>query len=394
MITKFKVKNFRSIKEELVLDFSKLSKEKFGEEFIQPVNKENILNMISLIGINGSGKSNVINALTMFSKLVLNSHNHNIDTKLPYFNFSGCDEPTEFSLDFYQKNKKYEYFISYINENIISEKLYSYESAKPSKVFERELDKFSFGGFFSPLKKFEEEINNKVLMVSRGSQRNNETCKEVYSFFSRITNLNKFISSEKPDFDLLKEKVNMDLLKTKLEFADFSICDIETIESIKEVVVFTHGDGKFEQKIEKQTFTDLILHHSCNDKNPMKLNFVAESTGTRNFITIFYNLLKLKEDSIILFDEIENSLNLEIIEFIINEFKLSTHQLIFSTHFADILNLLRADQIKLIIKENSITYLDELYDYVKENDKIRKNYGDYYKVGVFGGQPNVIKESK
>lgn len=37
-----------------------------------------------------------------------------------------------------------------------------------------------------------------------------------------------------------------------------------------------------------------------------------------------------------------------------------------------------------------VTYVTRLH--IKDNTKINKNYGDYYKEGVLGGFPNVYKE--
>ena len=109
---------------------------------------------------------------------------------------------------------------------------------------------------------------------------------------------------------------------------------------------------------------------------------------------IFYNLLKLSKDSLILFDEIENSFNIEIVEFILNYFSKSKDgsQLLFTTHQPDILNLLRSDQINIIEKEDSVSKIINLHSIVRNNPKINKNYGDYYREGVLGGFPNVYKE--
>ena len=43
-------------------------------------------------------------------------------------------------------------------------------------------------------------------------------------------------------------------------------------------------------------------------------------------------------------------------------------------------------------KENSVSKIVNLHNIVKNNSKINKNYGDYYRSGVLGGFPNVYKE--
>ena len=95
-----------------------------------------------------------------------------------------------------------------------------------------------------------------------------------------------------------------------------------------------------------------------------------------------------------LYDEIETSFNIEIVEFIIRHFanNKTNSQLLFTTHQPEILNYLRSDQINIIEKKNCVSEIVNLHSIVKDNPKINKNYGDYYREGVLGGFPNVYKE--
>ena len=148
------------------------------------------------------------------------------------------------------------------------------------------------------------------------------------------------------------------------------------------------------QNITEKEKMDLNLIHTHKNKN-IKINFMAESSGTQKFILMFYNLLKLRKDSIIIYDEIETSYNIELIEFIINYFakRDNNSQLLFTTHQPEILNYLRSDQIKIIEKKDSVSKIINLHDITKNNPKINKNYGEYYKEGILGGTPNVYKEN-
>ena len=152
-------------------------------------------------------------------------------------------------------------------------------------------------------------------------------------------------------------------------------------------------DSITRENIEEEDVMNLLLIHKHKNKD-LKINFIAESSGTQKFILIFYNLLKLSKDSIILYDEIENSFNIEIVEFIINYFanNKTNSQLIFTTHQPEILNYLRSDQINIIDKKDSTSEIVILHSIVRDNTKINKNYGDYYKEGVLGGVPSVYKE--
>ncbi|MFW6286187.1 MAG: AAA family ATPase [Nanoarchaeota archaeon] len=173
--------------------------------------------------------------------------------------------------------------------------------------------------------------------------------------------------------------------------------DLELVKSrLKNITSITiKNDSITRENINEQNVTNLLLLHKHEDKN-LKIDFNTESSGTQKFILIFYNLLKLARDSIILYDEIETSFNIEIVEFIINHFanNKTNSQLIFTTHQPEILNYLRSDQINVIEKRDSTSEIVTLHSIVKDNTKINKNYGDYYKEGVLGGFPNVYRELK
>ncbi len=333
--------------------------------------------------------------------MVLNSHAHNVNTNINYFPFLNYDgKPIEFEINFIAENKKYSYGFSYTNKEIITEFLEVHESQKPTRVFfrdEKDLEnRFKINERYkSELKPLSYNVISQTLMVSRAVQLNSKILKPVFDFFNRIVDIQNLFNAP-VDFSLLEDKKQKESLLDKLSYADFSVYDLELVkEKIKQVSLLEINVGNkpdIKKNIQEIDISNLLLFHE-NDKKNIKVKFNFESTGTQKFILIFYNLLKLSEDSIILFDEIENSFNIEIVEYIIKYFnKSKSNQLLFTTHQPDILNYLRSDQINIIEKKNSVSEIINLHKIVKNNPKINKNYGDYYREGVLGGFPNVYKE--
>ena len=403
MIIDFKIKNFGSFKGSSLLDFRKKSKEKKELGFVTEKSSESLLTSLALVGVNGSGKTTLLKGLHFMKLMVLQSQDHNVNTDILYDHFRNNKKPIKFEIKFIQKGKKYFYGFSYTNEKIEEEFAYVYETAKSKKIFTRTKSKFDFGrDYEKDLKEKSEYVIPKTLMVSRSVQLNSKTLKPIFDFFEKI-HMTNFFPQNVPSFSLLKdEKPKKDLLR-KLYSADLSIEGLELVKlkgksmSLiplpEDLASEKKSEVVFQKKMVDEEIDQLVLLHKNGNKR-FKIDFSAESSGTKKFIWFFYALLDLSESSVILYDEIENSLNVEIIRFILDCFKKnkSTHQLIFTTHQPDVLNHLRSDQIKIIDKEDSESKILELYDIVKSNEKINKNYGDYYKEGVLGGFPNVYNE--
>jgi uncharacterized protein len=402
MIINFKIKNFNSYKEEQTLDFERKSKEQTGNKFVHKQNNLDLLKVVGLVGVNGSGKTSLLKGLDFMKSMVLDSQKHNVDSNITYSPFStNSKKPIEFEITFISENKKYIYGFSYTNKKILKEFAKVYETQKPIEIFSRDeenLDnnRFEFHDRYKKeLKTLSYNVIPQTLMLSRAVQLNSKVLKPLYDFFTNIFIINSLFNVPAIDFVSLKDRKLKEELLNKLSFADFSIKDLELVKGVHKNIELIQIDGKetINPKITNKEITELNLIHTHKNEK-LKVNFVAESSGTQKFILIFYNLLRLKKESIILYDEIENSFNIELIEFIINYFSKNKNrsQLLFTTHQSEILNYLRSDQIKIIEKEDSVSKIINLHNIIRNNSKINKNYGDYYREGVLGGFPNVYKE--
>ena len=400
MLLEFKFSNYISYKEETVVSFEKRSKESFGKDNIIEQNGHKVLNAHCFVGVNGSGKSVFCEALVFMAKMVLNSSNHNRHTKIRHPRFAGSKprKPIKFEITFLSNGKKYIYGFTYIHDRIISEFTKVYESQKATTLFSRKFN-FKINNYIytitknkASLKEIKKQVIPQTLFLSRAVQLNSKELIPVFEFFTRL-------GSQKIDidnfFDILQDSKIKDKFLDILSYADLSINDFElivdTTKNDNQVSAqATLNDGTVQNLPVIATNYSLLLSHKTS-KSSFKINFNAESTGTQKFIHVFIALLNTRDDEIIIFDEIETSWNLEIVKFTLDYIKSEKPncQLIFTTHQPEIINWLRSDQIHIVEKEDSVSRITNLHSIISSNSKINKNYGDYYREGVLGGQPKV-----
>lgn len=115
--------------------------------------------------------------------------------------------------------------------------------------------------------------------------------------------------------------------------------------------------------------------------NSFKLRYNSISTATKKLCGIATNFYKAtKKGGVFLIDELDNSLNKNISDFIIKlystKIKNSTSQIIFTTNNADVLSGLRRDQIFIIEKNNQINSVVKYLNFIdkKTNKRSRKDW--------------------
>ena len=134
MIINFKIKNYNSYKGKQILNFEKKSKEQASSKFINKQANLELLKVISLVGVNGSGKTSLLEGLNFMKEMVLNSQKHNVDTNIRYSPFlNNIGKPIEFEITFISENKKYIYGFSYTNKKILKEFAIVYETQKSTE---------------------------------------------------------------------------------------------------------------------------------------------------------------------------------------------------------------------------------------------------------------------
>lgn len=393
MVLEIRLSNFFSIKEEIVLDLTAgKSQSKKAQELSQNVfqfKDVTVLKSVALYGANASGKTSIIKAIRFCCRMVFQSYKHNENTVFNFqpFKFDGYkNKPASFLIRFVSENVEYEYSFSLSQKEILKEELYAYPSNRRAKVFTRDetikgnkTDKYSFGSFIKRPMDVAENTSNKTLYISRASQMDREIAKEIFNFFNERFLLNYLDLTANLETLFSDNKTN---ILEALQIADSDIVDIK-IKKLEVPVTnlkFTVAEPTAFWTNSVEESVQLFTYHRAAPEIPFDFN-TEESDGTKNLFFILLSLLDVvKNNKILLIDEIESSLHTSIVEFIIKMFHSgNSAQLIYSTHNTNLLNLdkVRKDQIYFVNKKaDASTDLYSLFDYkdFRENMDVEKAY--------------------
>ena len=389
MILEIRLSNFFSIKDEIVLDLRagsiKTKKAQDLQSNTFAYKDGQILKSVAIFGANASGKSNIIKAIRMCCSMVLASHNHNENTTFGNLSFKFENFPnkeSKFYIRFVMNSDEYEYSFSFIRNEYVTEELYYYPNGRRAKIFTRnetngkEKNKiYTFGAIIRKPMDVAENTSRKTLFVSRASQMDRDFAKEVFNFFHAT-----FILDYSQYYNIHTEKLykeNRDSLLKALKIADSDIVNILSRKEPLPTKIFQIPDMKNQPLIndtislpvQDEIFVQLFFStfHKANEKIAFNL-YEEESAGTQKLFNMMLSIIDIvKNNKILLIDEIENSLHSKIVAYIIELFHTSNSaQIIYTTHNTNLLNLskLRKDQIYFVNKrDDGSSDLYSLFDY-------------------------------
>ncbi len=382
MVLEIRLSNFFSINEEVVLDLRagniKTAKSKSLPKNIFKYDDIEVLKTIALYGANASGKSNILRAISFCNAMVYESHKHNENSVFNFkkFKFNGYPKkPSSYFIYFVINEIEYKYSFSLNRDEILTESLFYYPNGRKAKVFERDekagktkREKYSFGT--SVIKRpfdVAESTSNKTLYISRASQMDRLIPKDVFNFFHSTFILHHSNYSIKHLDELIKSYKKQ--LLCALQLADSDIVDFkQTLKKEKGKNIKANLDT--EEVSFEETEVESIEIKTFHKNSPgIAFDFsTEESNGTRKLFMLMLTILSVvRNNKILLIDEIEDSLHPKIVEYIIQIFNASKKsQLIFSTHNTNLLDLdmLRKDQIWFVNKkQDGGSDLYSLYDY-------------------------------
>ncbi|MEQ9374039.1 MAG: ATP-binding protein [Imperialibacter sp.] len=405
MVLEIKLSNFFSIKEEVCIDFRaaniKSANARALSDNVCQHDKTDLLKTLVMYGANASGKSNVIKAIRFCHSMVLQSHVHNEDTIFNFqpFKFDGyASKSSCYFIRFISNDVEYEYAFSLTNKEIVTESLHFYPKGRIKEVFTRDERRgnekqeiYTFGDVIKRPMDVAENTSRKTLYISRASQLDREIPKEIFNYFHHQFIL-QYVGFGVSAIESMG-KVNKDHLIEALRFADSDIVDVK-IKTLKQPGKNVNAD------ITKMTLTveDVVQERlqitTYHRRDPSRgFDFLTEeSQGTIKLFFIMLTILDVvRNNKVLLIDEIEESLHPRIIEYIFNFFRAGERaQLLCTTHNTTFLDLkkMRKDQIYFVNKrEDSSTDLYSLYDYSDFRDTM--DLEKAYLQGRFDAVPYV-----
>lgn len=405
MVLEIRLSNFFSIKDEVVLDFRaaniKSTNARALKHNLFEFDKTGILKTIIIYGANASGKSNIIKAIRFCNAMIFESHNHNENTTYNFipFKFDGYpNKPSTYFIRFVLNAIEYEYSFSLNRTSIITESLYYYPKGRIKEIFTRDerrgktkKDKYTFTDVLRRPFDVAENTSDKTLYISRASQMDRELAKSIFTYFHDTIILN-YVGFGISAIENITNR-NKQQLVDALKIADSDIEDVK-IKVLKKPGKNIHADlSSMTLKVEDVVQDHLQIKAYHKTSPGVAFDFLTEeSQGTIKLFFIMLTLLDvIKNNKVLLIDEIEESLHPKIIAYIFNLFKAGEQaQLLCSTHNTRFLDLrkFRKDQIYFVNKgEQGATDLYSLYDYSDFRDTM--DLEKAYMQGRFDAVPYV-----
>jgi ABC-type Na+ transport system ATPase subunit NatA len=358
-ILRIQASGLKLFKEEISIDFyakQRVSADK-NEMLTNVFSKVYINNVMSMVGINASGKTSTLKVISFVLQMLKNEPINNI----------GCNDILE-GIEFGDEVTLTIYFVAG-NEKLM--KLYTVIKAKAfTKEVEQGLspkyyisDEKLWGKSFSSIRSkrdlfdfsnstpIEERSANELFLLEDVSVIVAHNKKQNFTLTVmdtvRWTNSYRFIVWVDFPTDLVQ------FLDPSIEYLKFS----ETGE----------GDQKFMIKLKFYGKTEITLYNPLETSNYL-------SSGTVKGVNIFMMALQaLQVGGYLIIDEIENHFNKEIVSTLIRLFmdsriNKSGAVLIFSTHYVELLDIFERNDSIYVIKNKDGIGIENLSDLLKRND--------------------------
>ena len=432
MLIGFKIKNYRSFND--LQHFTMLAgKVRNNENHIVNIGKHKVLKFSGMFGANGSGKSNLILAMSFVQTLINNGVESIIDNQYFRGNKGNPENDSYFEYEISLNNKLYSYGfeINISKKMIVSEWLIDMTKPTEKVIFERDVKK---GTINTDLKSKNDYFNICLLEMKKNTSE--LFIKEMFRriamsnnqdpFFDDIKNVFKFLvydtiiirpSAHKLfDIDYVKKKEKILKILGALDINIVDIvpeeCDIKKVENKLPPEVFNDIKRNFELLSQKSKNANLTLRiendlyiinkDSSNAYNVQSLKFIHsnndetfgafdESDGTIRILELIDILIS--HNKLFLIDELDSSLHPALVDGLLKIFLQSNsdNQLIITTHELKTLDfdLVRRDEIWFAEKnecgESRIYSLEEFKDVARFDRKIDKAYME----GRFGAIANI-----
>ena len=395
MLCQFSVKNFKSIRDEIIFDMQAAAISEHADCVIKDADDQLFLPVSAIYGPNGGGKSNVLEAIQTLGTMVLRpvyatKQNDGADYKFnrfpvkPFmFSEEGKNSPTEFEIFFRTRTAEYKYVLHIKDGVVVNESLdrVKLETNRKSALFLRKGDEINLKGVFAKLKISEGLSRNLPLLSYLGiTYMDNDVVADVMNWFEDGID---FLNYGNP-FEELRMAI------TSSEEVKQLVLDMirEMDLNIENFRVEERENGRIE------VFTQHVV-----DGFTAELTLSEESSGTKKL----FGLLPFIANSLVLgttlvIDELDAKIHPVLLKYVIMLYNNVTSnkngaQLIFTSHDLSTMNneVFRRDEIWFVAKGNNQN--SKLYSLVEfktgNGEVVRKDakYDKQYLEGKYGADP-------
>ena len=409
MLLEFRIRNYRSIRDEIVISFVASKDKKLAETHLFPTginSLPNVLRSAVVYGPNASGKSTLLQALAFMRAVVAESATiiqpgQTFIVQPFRLNTAYTSQPTEFEVSFILKGVRHQYGFSLTPERIVDEWLLVYRTAKPQQWFSRRYNEttktydYEFSTHLTgPRKLWQETTRPNALFLSTAAQLNSELLGPVFRWLVEQPVYFGAGLTPPPDFTtaLLQTEAGKLAVRDFLTSADISISDVVSVQrqGFHQNILFG-PEGPQITRENREMLMPQFVHKTEHGSASFELH--EESQGTQRLYALAAPVLDvLKNGRLLIVDELDSSLHPLLVRRLLNMFhqpELNPHgaQLLFTTHDTSLLDrtVFRRDQIWFTEKDrDQATRLYPLSDFSpRETEAWEKGY----LIGRYGAVP-------
>ena len=290
MILEIEVENLFSFKDKTIFDMSS--------------------NIVNINGFSNSGKTNILKIINAISLMIKTGDNY-LNTYI--YN----DKPSSFKIIFLKSDTKYVYGFTLNEKQVSREYLYYYDDKEENIIFERVNKSYTFND--NKLKNISKMVLDNSLFLSYAKDELND----VYTFLTSTIGICLDIRTLiEPAFNLYSRDINNKLKPYVLEF--YKNINVNIIDYNVKSIMLEKGLGYTTK-----------YKHNIDNKNYI-IDYGDESLSNRLVFALIPFILKtLKEEKVLIIDDLDSFLDNRIIKEIINLLKDNKGQFIFSSHLSN-----------------------------------------------------------
>jgi hypothetical protein len=413
MLLEFKVKNFRSFRDEAILSMVADNDKAHADTHLYSTGLKTIPSILPsavIYGANASGKSNLLKAISFMKSIIAQSAatiqaGQSFNYQPFKLNNETSKQPIELEITFLKEGIRYQYGFKITDERIEEEWLLVYQTAKAQEWFTRRYneetkqDEFKFSSHLKGDKKtWQSATRNNGLFLSTATQLNSEQLSPIFKWLVKdvtvITNNGTF--SEDFSTAMLATSEGKTAIQSLLISADIPITDISIKKrDVKHLQIkFNPTTGENETIATKGEISTPHFHHETQ-YGSATFDLSEESDGTRKLFHFAGPILDiLKQGRVLIVDELNDSLHPALVRKLVELFndKKSNPlgaQLIFTTHDTNLLDikLFRRDQIWFVKK--GIDQESKLYPLTDFSPRTTEGLERAYLIGRYGALPRL-----
>jgi AAA15 family ATPase/GTPase len=424
MLIEFTVGNYLSFKDKKTLALQATGIKEYTDTNLITTDRVTLLKSAVLYGANSSGKSNLLKAMSIMRRLVLESFEQSSASQLDIIPFLLSTEteqqPSFFEVVFLINNIRYRYGFEVDHSTVHSEWLYESKKHLEKPLFIRERSGIEvMTKSFPEGKDLEERTRDNALFLAVVDQFNGEIAKRIMHWFSDFAVISglidigysnityEMIEHEKSYRTLLKFYEQLDLGFDDVKIGRYSIEDKDFDDNHYRGVIEIEGNSLI-------TIRTSHKKYDIKNRSKGKVEFdmqTQESSGTNKLFKISGPVFDtLLNGGVLVIDELDASLHPLLTIAIIKLFNSSESnqhnaQLIFATHDTNLLTYgnYRRDQIYFVEKDNfGASDLYSLVEYkeegsaktIRKDRSFEKDYiqGRYGAIPFIGNLSNIVKE--